>query len=488
MNETSVDVLIVGAGFSGLGMAIRLLQSGWRSFLIVDKHEDVGGTWWANTYPGCACDIPSHLYSFSFELNPEWSRMFPAQGEIEAYLRRCAERYGVMPYVRLRAPLTEARWNGAEKVWEALAGKGQKIRARVLVSAIGALHIPHYPQLEGLEHFEGPVFHSAAWNHAVDLRGRRIGVIGTGASAIQFVPQIAPLAGKLTLFQRTAAWIVPRPDFAISPAMKRLFRRVPGAMRLFRLLIYLRQESLVAGFLGDERVREKLGGIARRHLNKQVRDAELRAKLTPHYEVGCKRVLVSSDFYPAVQRENVELVTERIREVCAHSVVTEDGVERPQDVLIFGTGFHATEPLRGLQIVGRGGLALADAWKERMSAYLGITVAGFPNLFLLLGPNTGLGHNSVVLMIEAQIRYVMDCLKLMRRRGAEVMEVREEGQARFTAEMRERLTTTVWQTGGCSSWYQDARTGENPTIWPGSVASYRARTKRADAAQYLFGS
>ena len=482
--EINVDVLIVGGGFSGLCMAIKLREAGMNSFLLIEKSDDIGGTWYDNRYPGCACDIPSHLYSFSFEPSSDWSRMYPGQQEIHAYLKRCVERYELTPHIRLNTRFHEAAWDEAQNVWHATAGEGMRIRARVLVSGIGALHIPSFPKLKGIDSFSGPKFHSSNWDHNVDLAGKSVAVVGTGASAIQFVPQIAPRAGKLYLFQRTPPWIVPRMDFPIEEKWRRRFRRFPLIMRAFRQLIFWRQEFRVLGFLGNRFVRGKATEIAIHHLEKQIKDPKLRAALKPDYELGCKRVLVSDDFYPALTRSNVELVTTGIAEVREHSIVTEDSVERPVDVLIFGTGFRATEPLIGVRIVGRGGIEIHDAWRERMSAYLGITVSGYPNLFLLLGPNTGLGHNSVVLMIEAQVRYVMSCLQLMKRAKSRVLEVRQETQKQFVADIHRRLAGTVWQSGGCRSWYQDPRTGENTTLWPGSVVAYTRRTRTVSPADY----
>jgi len=482
--EIAVEVLIVGGGFSGLCMAIKLREAGMNSFLLIEKSDDIGGTWYDNRYPACACDIPSHLYSFSFDPWPDWSRMYPGQEEIHDYLKRCVEKYELGRHIRLNTRLHEAVWDEKESVWHAAAGEGMRIKARVLVSGIGGLHVPQYPKLKGVDRFAGPKFHSSTWDHSVDLDGKNIAVVGTGASSIQFVPQIAPRAGKLYLFQRTPAWIVPRIDFPIDEKWRRRFRRFPLLMRAFRQYIFWRQEFRVLGFLGNRFVRGKATEIAMRHMQKAISDPKLREALTPKYELGCKRVLVSDDFYPSLTRENVELVTEGIAEVREHGIVTTNGIERPVDVLIFGTGFRATEPLIGIRVVGRGGVEIHDAWRERMSAYLGVTVSGFPNFFLLLGPNTGLGHNSVVLMIEAQVRYVMSCLKLMKHRKKGVLEVRPETQNDFVAHVHRRLQSTVWQSGGCHSWYQDQRTGENTTIWPGSVVAYLRRTHSASPADY----
>jgi len=483
-----VDVLIVGAGFSGLCMAIKLREAGMDSFLVIEKADDIGGTWYENRYPGCACDVPSHLYSFSFDRNAEWSEMFASQQEIQAYLKRCAKRHGILPHIRLRTALREAQWSEERQRWSVLTNTGEVIEARVLVSGMGALHVPRYPELKGLGRFEGPHFHSATWDASASLVGKNIAVIGTGASAVQFIPHIAPRASKLFVYQRTPGWIIPRLNLPITERARKCFRRVPGATWAFRTFLFWALEIRVPAFLGNLKMRKKGEEMARQHLEKQVADPQLRAKLTPNYEFGCKRVLLSNDFYPTLLRPQVELVTDPIAEVRERSIVTADGQERAADVLIFGTGFRVTELLKGTRIVGRRGIELQEAWRERVSAFLGVTVSGFPNFFLLLGPNTGLGHNSVVLMIEAQVKYVVECLKLMRRRRQSVMDVRADTQKRFVETLRRKLAGTVWEAGGCRSWYQDPRTGESPAIWPGSVVSYQRRMNRVSAADYMFGT
>ncbi len=485
---TNVDVLIVGAGFSGLCMGIKLLEAGMNSFLIIEKGAEIGGTWWDNRYPGCACDIPSHLYSFSFAPSTEWTRMYPGQQEIHDYLKRCVQHYALAPYLRLNTRFCEAVWDESKGVWNATAGDGMRIRARVLVSGMGALHVPRYPELKGLDRFKGPALHSSSWDHSVDLAGKNVAVVGTGASSIQFVPQIAPRVRKLHLFQRTPPWIVPRLDFAFSEKWRRRFRSIPITRWALRQYLFWRQEIRVLGFLGNDTFRKKVEAIALRHLARAIKDPKMRAALTPNYHLGCKRVLVSDDYYPTFNRSNLELVTEGIAEVCEHSIVTSDGVERPIDVLIYGTGFRASEPLIGCRVVGKGGVEIHDAWKQRMSAFLGVTVSGFPNFFMLLGPNTGLGHNSVVLMIEAQVRYAMKCLKLMERRKQRVLEVRPEIQKSFVDEIYRRMAGTVWQSGGCKSWYQDQTTGEITTLWPGSVVSYLRRTRSVSPSDYELSS
>jgi cation diffusion facilitator CzcD-associated flavoprotein CzcO len=482
--DIAVDILIVGAGFSGLGIGIKLLEAGIENFLILEKSEDIGGTWWENRYPGCACDVPAHLYSFSFARNAGWTRMFAGRQEIYQYLKSCVERYGLAPFIRPNTRFREGAWDEVAGHWCVQAGDNLLIHARVLISGMGALHVPHYPEIPGIERFAGPAFHSAKWRSDVDLSGKNVAVIGTGASAIQFIPHIAPSCGKLSVFQRTPPWIVPRLDFGISEKWQRRFHRMPGLTWALRTALFFALEWRVLSFLGDRFVRDYLESVARRHLERHISDPKLRAALTPRYQIGCKRILLSDDFYPTLKRSNVELVADTISEVREHSIVTSDGVEHPADVLIYGTGFHVTEQFIGMRLTGRGGIEIHDAWKHGIHAYLGITVSGFPNFFILLGPNTGLGHNSVVLMIEAQVRYILKCLELMRRRKLAVMEVRRETQDHFVDLMRQRLSRTVWQSGGCRSWYQDTHTGENTTLWPGSVIEYMRTTRSVSLSEY----
>jgi cation diffusion facilitator CzcD-associated flavoprotein CzcO len=481
-----LDVLIVGAGFSGLNMAIKLLKETTKSFLLIEKAADIGGTWYANQYPGCACDIPSHLYSFSFDRNPNWSRMYSGRDEIQGYLKSCAQRFGVNPYICVNTSMRDATWDEATSLWHVTTGDGAVIRARVLVSAVGALHVPKFPEIPGIEKFAGPSFHSTWWDASVPLEGKRVAVIGTGASAIQFVPEIAPKVAQLSVFQRTPPWIVPKLDFAIPERWRKRFKSLPLFTWLFRTVLFWLYELRVLSFLDDGGILRKRGEkMARDLIAKQVADPELRAMLTPDYEFGCKRVLISNDFYPALQRPNVEFVTSGIREIREHSIVTEDGREHPVDVMIYATGFRVTEPLHDTPVFGRNGVEIHQTWQERLNAYLGMTVSGFPNFFILLGPNTGLGHNSVVLMTEAQVRYVINSLKLMRKRGSKVMEVRPATQQGFVEELRKKLAGTVWESGGCRSWYQDAKTGESPVIWPGSVVSYQRRTRSVKERDYV---
>lgn len=477
-----LGVLIIGAGFGGLGMAIRLKQAGMDDFLIVEKDADVGGTWWANTYPGCACDVQSLLYSFSFEPKPDWSFMFGRQPEILAYLRRCADKYGLRPHLRLSSEVTRAAYDEAQRRWQVETADGARYRARILVAATGGLSRPALPQIPGLERFEGKVFHSARWDHDYPLAGKRVAVIGTGASAIQFVPAIAEQVGQMFLFQRTPPWILPRPDRRISRLERGLFRRWPLVQRVFRGLLYWRLESRALVFTIWPRLSGAIQAMARRHIRQSIPDRDLRRKVTPDYQAGCKRVLLSDDYYPALTRRNVRLVTDPIREITAEAVITGDGQVFPVDAIILGTGFQATAPLPPGIILGRGGLDITERWSDGIEAYKGISVSGFPNLFILNGPNTGLGHNSVVFMLEAQIRYVMDALAIMAREGLDMLEVKAPVEARFNRRLQRRLARTVWASG-CRSWYLDAR-GRNVTLWPGFTVEYWLRTRRVRLGDY----
>jgi cation diffusion facilitator CzcD-associated flavoprotein CzcO len=474
-------VAIVGAGFGGLGAAIRLKQRGTDDFVILERATELGGTWRDNTYPGCACDVPSHLYSFSFAANPDWPRSYSSQDEIWAYLRGCAERYGLLPHLRLGHEVVEAAWDDALGRWSIQTSAGA-LTADILISAAGPLADPAVPDLPGLPSFAGTAFHSARWRHDHDLTGRRVAVIGTGASAIQFVPRIAPTVGRLELFQRTAPWVIQRRNRRIRPWERRLFRAVPAAQRALRTGLFLAQESTAAGFL-HPRLMGVAQRLALRQLRRRIPDPALRAKLTPGYRLGCKRVLLSDSYLPALTRENVDVVSEPIAGVEPGGVRTADGVLHEVDTIIFATGFHVTDAPIAARIRGRDGASLAEAWGGSPRAYLGTTVAGFPNLFLLLGPNTGLGHTSVLLMIESQLRYVLGALAHLDASGAAAIEPTERAQREFIAAVDRRMAGTVWSAGGCRSWYQDVN-GRVSALWPGTTVRYRWRLRRFDPAAY----
>jgi len=471
-----VRVAIVGTGFSGLGMAIRLQQSGIEDYVVLERAEDVGGTWRDNTYPGAACDVPSHLYSFSFAPNPNWTRTFSRQPEIRTYLRDCAERHGVMSHVLYGHEVTDARWVPEDRRWHVSTSGGEFV-AEVLVSAMGPLTEPSIPSLPGLDRFHGRVFHSARWDHEHDLAGERVAVIGTGASAIQLVPRIQPRVGELQLYQRTAPWIVPRSDRPISRVERLVYRRLPFVQRAVRTGIYWWLESRALGLTRHPRLMKLAELAANLHLRRQVADPELRAKLTPDYTIGCKRILIANDYYPSLTRENARVVTEPIERIGEHSITTADGTEREVDTIIFSTGFHVTDSPFAKLIRGADGRTLEQTWSGSRAAYLGTAVAGFPNLFMIIGPNTGLGHTSMTIMIEANVEYVIDALRAMDAAGVDTVDVRPEVQSAFNDEVQSAMKHTVWTRGGCASWYLDAG-GRNTTLWPSFTFRFRERTRR----------
>jgi cation diffusion facilitator CzcD-associated flavoprotein CzcO len=475
-------VAILGAGFGGLGMAIRLLQSGERDFVVLEKATEVGGTWRDNTYPGCQCDVASNMYSYSFAPNPSWSREFAWQEEIFAYLRDCADRFGVRPFIRFDHELLEAFWQEDRQRWLIRTSRGE-ISADVLVSGHGGLSAPSTPEIPGLSRFRGAVFHSAQWRHDHDLTGERVGVIGTGASAIQIVPAIQPKVARLTLFQRTPAWIVPRMDEPFSTRRRWLFRHFPITQKLDRLRLYLGRE-LVVFAMRNPKVMRRGERMAREHLRAQVQDPVLRRKLRPRYAMGCKRILLSNEYYPALAQPNAEVVTESIREVTESGVITTDDRHHELDAIVLCTGFKVVDHPIMHHLYGRGGRSLAEFWGAEKAAYLGTTVTGFPNLFLLTGPYTGLGHNSIVYMLEAQFDYVLGALAALKKRAAAALDVRADAMEAFASEMQAQLQGTVW-TSGCASWYQD-ESGKVTSVWPSFTWRFRKRTRRFDASAYEF--
>jgi cyclohexanone monooxygenase len=478
-----VSVLVLGAGFAGVATAIKLVESGERDFLCIDRGAEVGGTWRDNTYPGAACDVPSQLYSFSFALNPDWSRSFSAQPEIQAYLRKVAGDSGLLHRFRFGVEFEGASWDPDAELWRVETSAGP-VAARLLVSAAGALSAPKLPDLAGLARFEGAVFHSAEWNHQEDLTGKRVAVIGTGASAIQIVPAIAGRVARLQVYQRTAPWVLPRHDRAYHRLEKLAMRRLPGYQRALRTLIYLGREATVPMFIAAPRIGSLVSRSASANIDRAISDPVLRAKVQPHFALGCKRVLISNDWYPALTRDNVELVTDPISHLTPGAIVTADGTVRDADVLIVATGFHATEqPIADL-IKGRDGRTLGQAWSERgVQGYKGATVHGFPNLFLVVGPNTGLGHSSMVFMIEAQVAYLVDAWRQMRSRGLASVEPTAAAESAWNADLQRRMRRTVWSTGGCRSWYLDAH-GRNVALWPRTTYKFRRLTASFDLDAY----
>lgn len=482
-DETPLDFVIIGTGFSGLAMGSQLKRRGRHDFIILERADDVGGTWRDNHYPGAACDQPSHMYSLSFRLNPEWSSIFSAQPEIWRYLQDTARDEGLLPHIRFHSDVTSAAWDERRKVWVVSTASGVYV-GRVLISAAGLLSEPKVPDIAGIDAFEGDVFHSARWDHGVELQRRKVAVIGTGASGVQIVPQIAPLVERLTVFQRTPSWVTPRGDYQYNDLEKGMFRREPQRLQALRTSMFWENEERFAARAAIPSLLERATQVALAHLEAQVPDAELRARLTPDYAIGCKRILKSSDFYPALMRDNVDLVTERIECIEAAAVVTAGGHRHDIDALVLATGFEATEPPIAKRIIGRGALRLDKRWSNGAEAYKTVAVSGFPNLFLVGGPNTGIGHNSQVYMFEAQIEHILAVVKHMEGHGIDAVEVSESAEAAFTESLDRRASSSVWLTGGCNSWYIDERSGRATTLWPDYSHSFQEEIPPLDTAAY----
>ncbi|MDB4975233.1 MAG: NAD(P)/FAD-dependent oxidoreductase [Myxococcaceae bacterium] len=479
------DIAIIGTGFAGLGMAIRLKQEGIHDFVIFERGEDVGGTWRDNFYPGAACDVQSHLYSFSFAPNPDWSRQFAPQAEILDYLRSCAEKFDLLSHIHFGNGLVEGRYDEARGLWLAKTQRGDTIEARAVITGCGAFNKPVVPDIKGIHEFQGELLHTARWKKGASLKGKRVAVIGTGASAIQVVPAIAPDTAKLTLFQRTPPWIMPKPNPAYTPEQKKRFRSLPVTQLAERAKIYAKNELFATGFILNPKLMKQGEKFSKSYLKAKVKDPVLREKLTPNYTIGCKRVLLSSDYLTTLTRDNVEVVTDGIAEVRAHSIVTKDGREHPIDTLVCATGFQVSENVAPFAIYGRGGLELNAAWLDSgAEAYKGTTVKGFPNAFIIMGPNTGLGHSSMVLMIEAQIGYALQAIQLMRSEKLKSIEVRPEVQDRYNRWVQKRMARTVWQRGGCVSYYATA-SGKNTTLFPGFTFEFIAKTRKFDSDSYV---
>ncbi|OBK44700.1 flavin-containing monooxygenase [Mycobacterium kubicae] len=478
-----VKVAVIGSGFSGLGAAIRLVESGHNDFLVFERGSEVGGTWRDNTYPGAACDVPSHLYSYSFAPNPDWTRSFSTQPEIQDYLRRVARDAGVLDRHVFNCEVTNARWQRDHLRWELTTSRGA-VTADVLVAAFGALAEPKLPPIPGIEDFTGELFHSARWNHDADLSGKRVAVIGTGASGIQIIPAIVDTVSHMDVYQRTAPWLLPRFDRPFTAAERWLFRRVPALMRLARAGIYLARETQVVGLAKAPRFMLPFELISRSKIRFEIKDPALRKKVTPNFRIGCKRMLIANDYYPALDREHVEVVTDGIAEIRADAIVTEDGTARPVDAIVIATGFHVTDSPMFQRICGVDGRSLSDTFAEQgMRAYKGATMTNFPNMFVLVGPNTGLGHTSMVYMIESQLNYLIDALNVMQDRDLRTVEVKPEVLDAYHAELQDKLAGSVWMTGGCGSWYLDAH-GNNTTLWPDFTFRFRRQTKRFDVGSY----
>jgi cation diffusion facilitator CzcD-associated flavoprotein CzcO len=478
-----LSVGIVGAGFGGIGMAIRLKQAGIEELTIFERGETVGGVWRANTYPGAACDVPSHLYSFSFAPGHNWSRRYAPQAEILAYLEDCVAEFGLAPHLRLGVETTEASFDAESGRWTVVTAGGERHEFDFLVTACGQLSCPEIPAIPGIEDFEGPVFHSAEWDHDAELAGKRVAVIGTGASAIQFVPAIADVAESLAIYQRSAPWVLPKLDRAYPAWERKLFERFPARVAAARLGMFAFFETATYGFTGHRWLMAPFRRIAEGERRRVLGDPELITKATPDYEIGCKRILFASDWYSTLARPDVELICGPVERIEPAGVVGPDGVERAADVIIYGTGFQAQNFVAPMAIVGLDGRELNRVWGERAEAYLGTTVSGFPNMFVLYGPNTNHGSGSVPFTLECQYSYVLDAIRRVRAGGFRWIDLRPEAQQAWRHEIDERSAATVWVTGGGDNWYVNAR-GENTNNWPGAWLEYRRRTKRINPGDY----
>jgi cation diffusion facilitator CzcD-associated flavoprotein CzcO len=476
-------LVIIGAGFAGIGMAIQLKKAGIDSFTMFERAGEIGGTWRDNTYPGAACDVPSHVYSLSFEPNPNWSRMFSESSEIESYLLGLVEKWRLRSHLRLNTEIVEARFDEPSGTWRLTTSEGETVIARAVISGVGGLVDPALPRIKGLENFAGELFHTARWNHDYDLMGKNVAVIGTGASAVQVVPSIAPRVGKLSVFQRTPAWVMPKRDRRYREQRKRFYQRFPLALRFSRFLKYALSEifgPLV--FLNSKRL-SAIGEFgSMQHLRASVRDPALRAKLTPHFQFGCKRILISDDYWPTFERDNVDLVTEPIEEIRSNGIVTKDGVEHPVDAIVLATGFALGLAKAPFPVTGRGGKTLDDAWQNGAVAYKGMTVSGFPNWFILMGPNTGPGHTSVLVYTEAQIAYALQAIEKLMAEKLKYVDIRQDVQDAYNESLQRRMPRMAWSSG-CNSWYL-SDDGSNHALYPGFAFEYVVRARKFTPSEY----
>ncbi|MGD6744934.1 flavin-containing monooxygenase [Streptomyces sp. BH106] len=478
-----VRVAVIGSGFGGLGAAVRLRREGITDFVVLERADAVGGTWRDNSYPGCACDVPSHLYSFSFAPNPDWPRTFSGQEHIREYLEHVADTFRLRPHIRLNSEVNQLRWDNDKLWWEIDTAKGT-LTADVVVSATGPLSDPKTPDIAGLDTFPGKVFHSARWDHDYDLRGKRVAMIGTGASAIQIVPAIQKEVGHLTLFQRTPPWVMPRADRAISPAERWLHRQLPFTTQARRGLLWGIRELQVQAFTKHPNELGMVEQLAKRNMHRAIKDPGLRAKLTPDYRIGCKRILLSNTYYPALAQPNVDVVASGLSEIRGNTLVASDGSEAEVDAIVFGTGFHVTDMPIADRVIGADGDTLMQSWKNGMKALRGATAAGFPNFMTVIGPNTGLGNSSMILMIEAQLNYLADYMRQLHVLGGRVaLNPRETAVNGWNNRVQDRMKRTVWNTGGCNSWYLDEN-GVNTTVWPGTTTEFRHATRHVDVGEY----
>lgn len=480
--KNEYEIAVIGTGFAGICMGIKLLEAGIKDFVILEKANDIGGTWRDNTYPGAACDVSSHLYSFSFEPNPNWSRMFSGQKEIYNYLKGVVKKYGLESYIRYEHEVIGGSFDETSGKWSVNISGKEDIKARFWINGMGPLNRPTFPEIQGREDFQGASFHSSEWDHSVDLKGKKVAVVGTGASSIQVTPSIAPIVEQLYVFQRTPAWIMPKPDRDMSGFEKKLFKALPFFQNLYRWRIYWVNEFTAYILAYKPKYTKFIKSLALRHMKKRMKDEQLREKLTTNYMVGCKRILLSNDYYPAFVRPNVELVTDGIMQINETSITTQDGSQRDVDAIVYCTGFMAAEFPAYFKVKGLNGKTLDDEWKTAPEAFLGTTVSGFPNMYLIVGPNTGLGHNSMIYMIEAQVTYIMDALKKARKANYKYMDVKKEHQEEYNKNLQEKLVGTAWDSG-CVSWYQ-TKAGKNTSIFPGFTFEFSRKTKKVNKDDY----
>lgn len=478
----NVRIAIIGTGFGGLGVAIRLKQAGFENFTLFEKANNVGGVWRDNTYPGAACDVPSHLYSFSFEQELGWKNRFGSSQEIYQYLCHCADKYGIRPHIQFNTEITTANFDKNQGNWKIQSASGEQINADFLIAAVGQLNRPAYPKIKGIENFKGKSFHSARWNHEYDLKNKRVAVIGTGASAIQFVPEIVKQVAHLDLYQRSAPYVLPKPDRIYKPTEKQAFRKLPFLQSLDRALQYSHHEIRLLAFTTSLNEMPVIEYLFQRHIRQVIKDPKLRHRLMPDYPIGCKRILISNHWYESLTRPNVEVIDNGIQQVTEHSIIDTDGNIREVDAIIYGTGFAATDFLAPMHITGLDGRILKDTWKDGAEAYLGLTISGFPNFFMMYGPNTNLGHNSIVYMIESQSNYILDAIQTTQQKSLLFTNIRADVQDKFNQYIQEKMKKTIWSQG-CTSWYQTAD-GKNTNNWPGFSFEYRQRTRKFDLENY----
>lgn len=477
-------VLIVGTGFAGLCMGIRLKQAGIEDFTILERGTEVGGTWRDNHYPGAACDVQSHVYSFSFEPNPNWKRMFGTHDEIFKYMLHCTEKYGLRPHIAFNSTVKKAAFDDRTGIWTVETKEGKTYRARTVVSGSGGLSNPAFPDIKGIQSFQGKLMHTAKWDHNYSVEGKNVAVIGTGASAIQVIPGIVSSVAKMHVYQRSAAWVVPKPDREIPGWERDLYKALPVFQKVFRSALFYRAEAFGTMLFHTPQALKPMERLVKGYLEKTIRDPELRAKLTPNYNMGCKRVLLSNEYYRAMQKENVELVTDGIQEIVPEGIITKDGTLRKFDAIICATGFGDHITKAPYDIRGRNGVSLSDVWEKSggPEAYKSTTVHGFPNMFIIVGPNSGVGHTSMIYMIEAQVNYILDAVKVMQSRNLEQVDVLPDVQKRYNEKLQAKLAKTVWNSG-CQSWYLAAG-GKNATLWPGWSTQFMLQLRRFDAENY----